>query len=94
MRQSLIQLASCKIIEAEQFTHNPWVIDKKAVERFRSQSRNNWKGGMGIGEGQDDHYNLSLNGDSCIISREMDKKIIRWQEFIFVILSRSESRIH
>ena len=29
---------------------------------------------MGIGEGQDDHYNLSLNGDSCIISRDMDQQ--------------------
>ena len=47
-----------------------------------------------LGEGQDAHYNLSLNGDSCIITREMDKIIIRWQEYIFIILSRSESRIH
>ena len=30
-----------------------------------------------MGERQDAHYNLSLNGDSCIISREMDKRIIR-----------------
>ena len=47
-----------------------------------------------MGEGQDAYYSLSLNGDTCLISREMGKKIIRWQEFIFIILSRSESRIH
>ena len=39
-----------------------------------------------MGEGQDAHYNLSLNDDSCTISREMDKRIIRGQEYIFIIL--------
>ena len=40
---------------------------------------------MGIGEGQDDHYNLSLNGDSCIISREMDKKKLLGGRSLFLL---------